>query len=262
MLAACHRRTPHTAEAGRLSACAGALPCDWRYAALDELRLPTTTAWLTAAERQACARFRDLSRQQAWLAGRLLAKRLVTTRLNASGLPLRAAAQIEIRSAGRRPVVLLDGRRLPWSLSITHTRRAVLVGLSCIPGISIGLDLVDPQPCGRGFAETWFTPGERAALRRGSPTDMATLWAAKEAVYKAAGRNAPFDPRAIEVDLPNGTAQLRGRCSVRECTVAAWRTVDEEIAVAAWHRIVTRRPPSPGFASTLPSLSPTPYSQS
>jgi phosphopantetheinyl transferase len=260
MLVAGERRAEHCGNAGSLSDCAPAVPCDWRYAALDELRLPTTLAWLTTAEHQACARFRDGGRQRVWLAGRLLAKRLIAARLNASGMRgLHSAAQIEIRSAGRRPVVLFEERRLRWSLSISHTDRSVLVGLSCIPGISIGVDLVAAEPCGRGFAETWFTPHERHALSDAAPHAAATLWGAKEAVYKAAGQNRPFDPRSIEVDLHEGLARLYDRRRARDCNLAVWRTPSQDIAIAAWHRssLPATRDLLPSTPETLPS---TPYS--
>jgi phosphopantetheinyl transferase len=209
-------------------------PCDYRYAPLDELHLPSTTAWLCAEEQAACARFRDAHRRRAWLSGRLLAKRLVCSRLAALGLDCpRSAAQIAIRSSAHRPVVLLDGRCLPWSLSISHTQRAVLAALSSTPRTRIGVDLVAPQLPGRGFAEAWFSPRERRAITVGDLCALARLWAIKEAAYKAAGHPRPFDPRTIEVDLHAGCAVCFATPATRVCRVLVWRTTCDEIAVFA-----------------------------
>jgi 4'-phosphopantetheinyl transferase len=232
--------------------------CDYRYAPFDQLYLPSTSAWLSAAEQAAAARFRDSGRRRAWLAGRLLAKRLVCSRLAALGRDCpRSASQIEIRSAGHRPVMLLNGRRLPWSLSIAHTRRAVLAALSSAPGTRIGVDLVVPESYGRGFAATWFSPCERHAAERGACCSLATLWAVKEAAYKATGGARPFDPRAIEVDLAGQTAELSTANAVRVCRVIVWRTSLAEVAALAWRAwpavVMTR-----GASSATECISPIP----
>jgi phosphopantetheinyl transferase len=118
---------------------------------------------------------------------------------------------------------------LPWSLSIAHTPRAVLVALGRTPGVRVGVDLVEPVTLPRGFAEVWFTAAERRLLRDAQPSVAATLWAIKEAVYKAAGAGRPFAPRAIEV-LPQ---QPCGFVSRPACALAVWRTPQGETAVVA-----------------------------
>jgi len=209
-------------------------PCDYRYAPLDELFLPSSEAWLCAEEQAACARFRDAGRRRTWLAGRLLAKRLVCSHLAALGLDCpRSAAQIAIRSDGRRPVVLLDGCRMPWSLSIAHTPRAVLAALNTVPNVQIGVDLVEPQLCSRGFTETWFSSGEQRSVAVGDSRTPALLWAVKEAAYKAAGDPQPFDPRTIEVDLARDRAVFFTPPPMRVCRVLVWQTARNEIAVFA-----------------------------
>lgn len=219
-----------------MRACPGGLPasagCDHRYAVLAELRLPCAADWLSAAEQEASRRFRDAGRLRAWLAGRLLAKRLVAARLATiePGL-VRSAAEIEIQSGRRAPVAIVAGRTLPWSLSIAHSGRAVLVGLSCVAGMSIGVDLAEAAPAGRGFAELWFSRRECDSLAPG------LLWASKEAVYKAAGRDEPFDPRRIEIQ-PGAEAACTARFRPGDETFSCftWPTPHGEIAALAVKR--------------------------
>jgi phosphopantetheinyl transferase len=75
----------------------------------------------------------------------------------------------------------------------------------------------------------WFTSAERRWLGEGPPELAATLWAIKEAVYKAVGARRPFAPRAIEVLLH----QRGGFVSRPACALAVWRTPQGETAVVA-----------------------------
>ena len=236
------------------------LPCMCRYAAIERLR-PFFEAvqayWLSPGELCAFARFRDRTRRETWLAGRLLAKRLIASLLDdRRGLPRPPQrigivpmhnsftsgpafrySDIEISSAGARPQVWLNGRLLKWSLSIAHTSRGVLIGLSRVPGISLGVDLVEPGIYGPGFADAWFTPAERRWLARSGPAWQAVLWAIKEAVYKAANDGEPFDPRSIEtVPIQNNAYACTFRRDevTLSCHVAVWQTPKLEFAVFAW----------------------------
>jgi phosphopantetheinyl transferase len=198
--------------------------------------------WLTAGERRALEQFRDLSRRQTWLSGRLTAKRLIASRLAgtlaASAVPHVTGwsyRDIEIRSAGRPPCIFVHGQRLNWSLSIAHTCRAVVAALCCAPSVAVGVDLAEVCRPAPGFARTWFTPAERRWLATDDPRGHAVVWAAKEATYKAAGRNHRFDPRLIEVfPTEDGyAARVRGAREDHHCRLSIWQTPEDEIAVFA-----------------------------
>jgi phosphopantetheinyl transferase len=170
-----------------------------RICSLAELTNPicaSAAAWLTPAERETWSGLTNPQRRQAWLGGRMLAKRMILRHL-----PALRPAEIEIHSRdslGRstRPRVTVCGRLQPWALSIAHSARFVFVALSAAPGLAVGVDVTaGPEP-NAAFRDTWFSPGERRWCE--SPGG-ATLWAIKEAVYKAVNRGEPFAPRRIEV---------------------------------------------------------------
>jgi hypothetical protein len=105
-------------------------------------------AWLSAAEREVYANLRHAGRREAWLLGRLLSKELI---LNTMAAPLGGSGAmdpggVEILSCdglGRptRPRVLLQGRLQPWSLSLAHSDRFVLVAFSEDPDLAVGVDV-------------------------------------------------------------------------------------------------------------------------
>jgi hypothetical protein len=163
--------------------------------------------WLTTGERETYGVFRDASRRQAWLLGRLLAKEVLLERALGTLATWSDAGRLEICSRdglGRSiaPRVFLDGRVQPWSLSIAHSDASILVALSCDAGVWVGADLV---PCGafgaRGL-DAWLSPREREWLGTAPagerPARASILWAIKEATYKAVGGGERFMPRRVE----------------------------------------------------------------
>ena len=216
------------------------MPVVWRYTVIEATcrEAQPVEAWLAPRERQVYAGLRDHRRRAEWLAGRIVAKRLVSERLRFACGTL-SAPRIEIDSGdGRRqrvrPRVLVDGRPLPGQLSIAHSGHALLVALAGDDQVSVGVDLLAPVNCGRGFTELWFTPRERRWLADGQLWPVA--WAIKEAAYKATNRGEPFRPRAFEV-LPHAgggfTCMLRGRRPGLLRRLAVWRTPGDETAILA-----------------------------
>lgn len=190
-------------------------------------------AWLSDSEREVYAELRDARRREAWLFGRLLSKDLILSRMAAS-LGARGAidpGRVEILSRdglGRatRPRALLQGRLQPWSLSLAHSDRSVVVAFSEDPGVAVGADVTPIQSPSAGFVDLWYTPWERAWVRAQGdqgPRRVATLWAVKEAFYKAVNVGERFAPSRIEVLVdPLGGYAVRcervrpgGRCRVR-----------------------------------------------
>jgi phosphopantetheinyl transferase (holo-ACP synthase) len=160
--------------------------------------------WLTAAERTELDRLGHALRRRQWLAGRWLAKQLI---LRAAGNASLADVQILTRDGegpGVRPQIRLAGRRLPWSVSISHSEHGALAALVASDTLAVGVDLTVLRPdhatqFGPGFRRLWFTPGEQRWLAADPQRRIATLWAVKEAVYKACNTGEAWDPRQVEI---------------------------------------------------------------
>src|SRR5262245_549479 len=94
--------------------------------AREELRAIGAMAadnWLHPLELPELARLRDKSRREAWRAGRWVAKQLVLPTLEINSHRLAEVAILSRNDKGEsvRPVVSIDGEKLPWSLSLSHT---------------------------------------------------------------------------------------------------------------------------------------------
>lgn len=173
---------------------------------------PLAVDWLaalTTAERAVLAELRAPERRQQWLAGRVLAKQILASHLAMETTPA-ALAQIEIVSLnaagqGVAPQATVCGQ--PWggALSIAHHGGQAdgIVAAAILPDAAwgIGVDLVPDEPFGAGFADMWFTAAERAwALAESESASLpASIWALKEAVYKAVNHGESFQPQAIEI---------------------------------------------------------------
>ena len=202
-------------------------------------------SWLTPGERETYFGFRDASRRQSWLLGRVLAKELILG--TALGAPLTAtqAARIEIWSRdglgrSRAPRVFLDGQAQPWSLSIAHSDVSVLVALSCDGRAWVGVDLVPLGAFGAHGLDPWLTPREREWLSTVSAGERrvgaSMVWAIKEATYKAVGAGARFVPGRVEAcagPANSWQARVDGRAiSGIVRVVAAEREVAAVVTVA------------------------------
>jgi len=217
------------------------MPVVWRYAAIEATcrEAEPAEAWLAPRERQVYGGLRRPERRCEWLAARILAKRLVGERFQPTPAPI-PPARIEIdsgdgRTRRQRPQILVDGRPLDWRLSIAHSGRSLLVALVDSGRPGVGVDLLGPVDCGRGFAELWFTPLERRWLAV-EPRLWPVAWAIKEAAYKATNRGEAFRPRAFEVlPAPGGgfACALRGRRPGMLRRLSVWRTPGDETAVLA-----------------------------
>lgn len=173
---------------------------------------PLAVDWLaalTTTERAVLAELRAPERRQQWLAGRVLAKQLVASELALGTDPAKlpaVLAQIEIVSLnadgkGVAPQATVSGQ--PWNgaLSLAHQGDCVAAALLPDAKYGVGIDLVPDEPFGAGFADMWFTAAERAwALAESdAPSLPASIWALKEAVYKAINHGESFQPQAIEI---------------------------------------------------------------
>jgi phosphopantetheinyl transferase len=213
----------------------------YRYAPLNQLALPVAVSWLSSREQADMARIRDSRRREAWLAGRIVVKQLLAERLTHQPSEGVSLAELEIVSrdaAGRkiRPQACLAGRQLCWTLSISHSDRAVLAAVAPA-GVAVGVDLApSEQRLGRGFWELWFSPEERRWLNDQKCQSVLAAWAVKEAAYKALNRGEPFEPRGWKVEP---CASGGWNCwpieprAAADCRITIWRTPCQELAALA-----------------------------
>ncbi|MFE4263654.1 4'-phosphopantetheinyl transferase family protein [Streptomyces sp. NPDC056883] len=136
-------------------------------------------AHLSPAERQV-VRALPAWRQAEWVAGRLLAKRLVGEFLAAP------AAEVEVlpRDDGS-PQVLVGGGPVPaLHVSISHTAHHVAAALAPRP---VGVDLCETASAEavRRVADHVLSPGELSLVGTDRPDALAGAWALKEAAVKA-----------------------------------------------------------------------------
>jgi phosphopantetheinyl transferase len=222
-----------------------------RYVRLSELPLSSDSLprWLSADERATYSSMRSPERGATWLAGRILAKRLLIECAKTAGHPLAACRadelHIESRSMnpghGERPTLFVDGLSQSCAISITHSSRGVLAAVGLDATLSLGVDLAEPTDAQQALQWT-FTAGERAWLASGSHNGdrPEQLWALKEALYKACQGGEGFAPQKIEVvpgQLPSYpnldlTKNLRSLQSWRvDRHLAALAVVKEQPAV-------------------------------
>lgn len=210
------------------------LTCHARYARVDQcLQGAALRLLLRGAEAEQFARIHDEPRRRQWLAGRVVARELLCETL---GLTSDRDLQIisrNTRSLGMAPCVTLAGRPLDGTLSISHTPRGVLVALGAGGEQGLGVDLCADVSTAPGFLRLWFTPGEERWIES-NRLRAATLWAIKEAVYKAVSNGAPWNPREIEVS-PDHASGVSCRFQGQVVTPLTLRrqTVDGHVAVIA-----------------------------
>jgi phosphopantetheinyl transferase len=167
-------------------------------------------------ERAEYETLRDANRRECWLLGRVLAKHIIRRRVAAGRdgpgqLDPRHILIVSRDAFGRRirPRVFVGGQLQGWCLSIAYSDDSIAVALSDSERLNVGVDLVRRQPLGRGFRELWFSNRERAwtDAADGPAVDRAaTIWAIKEAFYKAANTGDRFAPARIEVSCDDGGA--------------------------------------------------------
>lgn len=142
--------------------------------------------------------WRNPDRRAAYLAGRLLAKKLIQHGLSDRRL---AARQIEILSRskdlrqGEPPRLALRGIPSPLSISIAHSDRYIAVAIA---RSRLGIDLVEPSgPLSPGFRRLWYHDYEWTSFANQDDSVWWTAWCVKEASYKTVGHIVAYQPRRI-----------------------------------------------------------------
>lgn len=180
-------------------------------------------------------------RQAEWLAGRLLAKRLVSEVVAAP------ANDVEIlpRDDGT-PYVVVSGSPVPAvNVSISHTAGHIA---AAVAPESVGVDLCETVSAAavRRVADHAFSPGELSLIGTDRPDVMAGAWALKEAAVKA-DRSGIFGaaPRRIVI-LGLRPPVLGGR---RRAMV--WQAGDAVLALVLAHQATP-----PGVPAALSRVRP------
>lgn len=179
---------------------------------------------LTRAE-QRVVRALPAWRQAEWLAGRLLAKRLVGEVVGAPGNEVEVLPR-----ADGSPYVVVGGSPMPaLHVSVSHTARHVAAALAPEPA---GVDLCETGSAAavRRVADRVLSPEELSLIGTDRPEAMAGAWALKEAAVKA-DRTGIFSaaPRRIVI-LGLRPPALSGR---RRAMV--WRAGDTVLALVLAH---------------------------
>lgn len=188
-----HPEPNSTPESGELA------EVRWRYFPVATLAA-ANEAWLSPSERALLATFRSPLRKADWLRGRMAAKRMLA---EAALTGHARASEVEIttrnsRGQGIPPEIRVGGVRLPIVLSLSHTADGLLVACTDDVRARVGVDLVRPTEIHPEALAVWLTPNERREIDKTSARDVAAVWAAKEAVYKAVCVNESFAPLQVE----------------------------------------------------------------
>jgi hypothetical protein len=126
-----------------------------------------------------------------------LAEELVS---QTQGVPMRAVRVAGLMPSGRPVAAVADGR-CPPSVSIAHVPG--LIGAAVATDRTIGLDIVDLGDAGPAL-DCFFATSELSLPSDDPALQRARLWSAKEAAYKAACVDEPFQPRRTLVTNGSG----------------------------------------------------------
>lgn len=141
-------------------------------------------------------------RRKSFIAGRRAAKQLLIGCVPALHNLSPNEIGIENRESGA-PFVLVNGRELPGTLSISHCGNAAAAAYTSDPAIQIGIDLETITPRAPSFLETFFTPSESEWVFSAKEEDQALIstliWSAKEAVVKTLQTGLRVDTREIVI---------------------------------------------------------------
>ncbi len=150
------------------------------------------------------ARFKELKtdkRKIDWLAGRIVAKRLIRESHFAhdGAIVPYSAINIVPDELGAPQVSIAGEKAGSQRISISHSAGCAAAMLSVEPGVRPGIDVESVEARDPSFIRDYFTDAERAAAKGRDPAHLFTaVWAVKEAVVKALGIGARVDLREIE----------------------------------------------------------------
>jgi len=155
---------------------------------------------LSPEERARAARFRSLTDERRFCAGRLLLRQLVADHLGMKPWEVRFAAP-----PGAKPVVIVPfGTRELFS-SLSRSGDFCAAALSEEGEVGVDIEQVRDGVDILAAGKAWLSEGENLAIRstEGEPASREAffrLWCAREAVSKALGLGLAMDPGAGSVE--------------------------------------------------------------
>jgi 4'-phosphopantetheinyl transferase len=202
-----------------------------RWLTCDRGDVPDELDWLAPDERDRIEAFRFAPRRGDFLLGRWTAKCLL-----AAVLPGASLAAIAIRAAADgAPEAVLDGERLPFSVSLSHRAGRALAAVGDA-GAALGADLELVEPRSALLVADFFTADEAAAVAACPPSGrdraIALIWSAKESALKARRTGLREDPRHVRVEADGIAAAPDADGAWRALRIA----VDGAPGLAGWWR--------------------------
>lgn len=155
---------------------------------------------LSMAEKARASRFRFDRDRRRYIAGRATLRAILSTYIGARPESVEIVTDDHGKPAlGRAD---RDGAG-PLRFNVTHSERLALYAVTAESEIGIDVEQVQPLPDADSIAEGYFSPVERAELRRlaeaEKPAGFYRCWTRKEAYLKAIGLGlaAPLDAFAV-----------------------------------------------------------------
>ncbi len=167
------------------------------YWILRNLRdVPDDDTWLSSQELSVQSQLRFEPRKKDWRLGRWAAKQAISRHLKIQEL-----SRLSVLAAtDGAPEAYLDGRALPWVLSLSHCEGEAIAVLSESP---VGADIEKMRPRADSFAGDYFTPQECLAVEQQERDLGITLcWSAKESALKLRRTGLRRRTQSMQVDLP------------------------------------------------------------
>ncbi|MBI3178322.1 MAG: polyketide synthase dehydratase domain-containing protein, partial [Deltaproteobacteria bacterium] len=177
--------------------------------------------YLSAAEQTRFGELKTDKRRLEYLAGRVVAKRLIRqARYAGEGAIVPYSAITILADVLGAPEVQIVGEPAGPLVSIAHGAGVAAAYLSGGPGLRPGIDVEKIERRDPSFAATYFTPEEQAQAQADPDRRLTAMWAVKEAMVKALGVGARVDLRELVTDERDGTWHVTLSGQAREVAEA------------------------------------------
>jgi len=192
---------------------------------------------LSAEERSRAGRFRFPVHERRFVAARGLLREILACLL---GRPP-AAIAFQYGPHGKPSLAPTSSPGVDLRFNLSHADEVALYAIAVGREVGVDVERVRLLPDAEQVAERFFSPGERAALRRLPPRERAAgffaCWTRKEAFLKATGEglSRPLDSFDVSVP-PSESARLL-------------RVDGDSLAAQRWS--LTAIGPAPGFAGAV-----------
>lgn len=161
-------------------------------------------------------------RRREWLAGRLLAKKIVRSYIKEQ-VPYHDISILN--GENRCPFVRIEGgwesMNLPdFLISISHRKEYVFCAIGkkdSIKGLGIDVELIEKR--NDSFINDYFTSKEKGYIEKSDNPirDITAIWSLKEAALKAMKVGLTVPAKSVEVDFSNYTVKATESGLVMQC---------------------------------------------